>query len=123
MLGKPSGADLQLGLVTCPALYAWEEHPEMGELIQRKFQDPGDVELVRTTHTRNIFGGRTNSSPSGTGLRYSFIFVATLADPCSEVCGQGEGGTNATAGERIEDCVGNVNRDCYWAQELMLCRK
>ncbi|KAJ7922840.1 terpenoid synthase [Mycena leptocephala] len=26
-LGKPGGADLQLGLATGPALYAWEEHP------------------------------------------------------------------------------------------------
>jgi hexaprenyl-diphosphate synthase len=48
-LGKPSGADLQLGLVTCPALFAWEEHPEMGTLILRKFEKPGDVELVRTS--------------------------------------------------------------------------
>ena len=46
-LGKPGGADLQLGLATGPALYAWEEHPEMGELIHRKFQNPGDVERVR----------------------------------------------------------------------------
>jgi len=46
-LGKPGGADLNLGLATGPALYAWEEHPEMGELIQRKFEQPGDVELVR----------------------------------------------------------------------------
>jgi hypothetical protein len=46
-LGKPGGADLNLGLATGPALYAWEEHPEMGELIQRKFEQPGDVEQVR----------------------------------------------------------------------------
>ena len=45
-LGKPGGADLNLGLATGPALYAWEEH-KMGELIQRKFEHPGDVELVR----------------------------------------------------------------------------
>jgi hexaprenyl-diphosphate synthase len=45
-LGKPSGADLQLGLATGPALYAWEEHQEMGELIQRKFRKTGDVKLV-----------------------------------------------------------------------------
>ena len=45
-LGKPGGADLQLGLATGPALFAWEEHPEMGPLIKRKFQKPGDVELV-----------------------------------------------------------------------------
>ncbi|TFK72831.1 terpenoid synthase [Pluteus cervinus] len=46
-LGKPGGADLQLGLATGPALFAWEEHPEMGELIGRKFESPGDVELAR----------------------------------------------------------------------------
>ena len=45
-LGKPGGADLQLGLVTGPALFAWEEHPQMGPLIQRKFENPGDVDLV-----------------------------------------------------------------------------
>ena len=45
-LGKPGGADLQLGLATGPALFAWEEHPEMGPLIKRKFEQPGDVELV-----------------------------------------------------------------------------
>jgi hexaprenyl-diphosphate synthase len=45
-LGKPGGADLQLGLATGPALYAWEEHPEMGPLILRKFEQEGDVEMV-----------------------------------------------------------------------------
>jgi hexaprenyl-diphosphate synthase len=45
-LGKPAGADLQLGLTTGPALYAWEEYPEMGELIERKFEQRGDVERV-----------------------------------------------------------------------------
>ncbi len=46
-LGKPGGADLQLGLATGPALFAWEEHPQMGPLIERKFNQPGDVELAR----------------------------------------------------------------------------
>ncbi|KAF7794344.1 hypothetical protein EIP86_005478 [Pleurotus ostreatoroseus] len=46
-LGKPGGADLQLGLATGPALFAWEEHPEMGPLIERKFKQTGDVELAR----------------------------------------------------------------------------
>ena len=45
-LGKPGGADLSLGLATGPALYAWEEYPEMGILIQRMFKEPGDVEMV-----------------------------------------------------------------------------
>lgn len=45
-LGKPGGADLRLGLATGPALYAWEEHAAMGPLIERKFEEEGDVELV-----------------------------------------------------------------------------
>ena len=45
-LGKPGGADLQLGLATGPALFAWEEHPAMGPLIERKFSQEGDVEMV-----------------------------------------------------------------------------
>ncbi|KAJ3576823.1 hypothetical protein NP233_g158 [Leucocoprinus birnbaumii] len=43
-LGKPGNADLQLGLATAPALYAWEEFPEMGEMIGRKFESKGDVD-------------------------------------------------------------------------------
>lgn len=39
---------MQLGLATGPALYAWEEHPELGPLIERKFEKEGDVELVRS---------------------------------------------------------------------------
>ncbi|KAF5356950.1 hypothetical protein D9756_006372 [Leucocoprinus leucothites] len=46
-LGKPGNADLQLGLATAPALYAWEEFPEMGALIGRKFESLGDVEKAR----------------------------------------------------------------------------
>ena len=46
-LGKPSqGADLKLGLATAPALFAWEEFPEMGEMVMRKFEEEGDVERV-----------------------------------------------------------------------------
>lgn len=46
-LGKPGGgADLKLGLATAPALYAWDEFPELGELIERKFERDGDVDRV-----------------------------------------------------------------------------
>ncbi|ODV98207.1 hypothetical protein PACTADRAFT_37494 [Pachysolen tannophilus NRRL Y-2460] len=46
-LGKPSGADLKLGLATAPVLYAWKERPELGPMIGRKFSEPGDVETAR----------------------------------------------------------------------------
>jgi len=42
-LGKPSGADLKLGLATAPVLFASEQHPELEKLIRRKFSKEGDV--------------------------------------------------------------------------------
>jgi hexaprenyl-diphosphate synthase len=46
-LGKPGyGTDLKLGLATAPTLYAWEEHPEMAELVARRFKREGDVDRV-----------------------------------------------------------------------------
>ena len=41
-MGKPTGADLELGLATAPVLYAAEEHPELNALIERRFKQPGD---------------------------------------------------------------------------------
>lgn len=46
-LGKPSGADLSLGLATAPVLYAWEEYPELGPMIARKFSEKDDVIRAR----------------------------------------------------------------------------
>ena len=43
-LGKPAGADLELGIATAPVLYAWKEDPSLGPLIQRNFSQSGDVE-------------------------------------------------------------------------------
>lgn len=48
-LGKPAGADLELGLATAPLLFAWKERPELGELIGRKFSHEGDVVRARET--------------------------------------------------------------------------
>ena len=45
-LGKPAGADLELGLATAPLLFAWKERPELGRLVGRKFIEPGDVDEV-----------------------------------------------------------------------------
>lgn len=46
-LGKPSGADLQLGLATAPLLFAWRENEKLGALVGRKFAGVGDVQMVR----------------------------------------------------------------------------
>ncbi|KUI61549.1 putative hexaprenyl pyrophosphate synthase, mitochondrial [Cytospora mali] len=46
-LGKPAGADLELGLATAPLLFAWKTRPELGELVGRKFAGEGDVARAR----------------------------------------------------------------------------
>jgi len=43
-LGKPGLQDMALGLSTAPVLYAAEDHPELQELIARKFGEAGDVQ-------------------------------------------------------------------------------
>ena len=45
-LGKPSGADLSLGLATAPVLFAAQEFPELNDVICRRFQCPGDVDTT-----------------------------------------------------------------------------
>ena len=50
-LGKPAGADLQLGLATAPLLFAWKDQGELGALVGRKFAEEGDVEKVSRKKT------------------------------------------------------------------------
>lgn len=45
-LGKPAGADLELGLATAPLLFAWRDNSELGVLVGRKFSQEGDVAKV-----------------------------------------------------------------------------
>ncbi|KAI9758250.1 MAG: 26S proteasome non-ATPase regulatory subunit [Chaenotheca gracillima] len=47
VLGKPAGADLELGLATAPLLFAWREQEELGALVGRKFAQEGDVQRAR----------------------------------------------------------------------------
>ncbi|KAI4729347.1 decaprenyl-diphosphate synthase subunit 1 [Aureobasidium sp. EXF-10728] len=42
-LGKPAGADLELGLATAPLLFAWKDNKELGTLVGRRFAEDGDV--------------------------------------------------------------------------------
>ncbi|DBA66003.1 TPA: hypothetical protein ACH3X2_003014 [Trebouxia sp. C0005] len=42
-LGKPNLNDIKSGVVTAPVLYAAEQHPELIDMIQRKFKADGDV--------------------------------------------------------------------------------
>jgi hexaprenyl-diphosphate synthase len=45
-LGKPAGADLELGLATAPLIFAWKNNKELGTLVGRKFSQEGDVSRV-----------------------------------------------------------------------------
>jgi decaprenyl-diphosphate synthase subunit 1 len=47
IMGKPTTADLRLGLATAPVLFAAQEHSELNALIMRRFSEPGDVETAR----------------------------------------------------------------------------
>lgn len=53
-LGKPAGADLELGLATAPLLFAWRNNKELGTLVGRKFSEPGDVQKVCKTDTPKL---------------------------------------------------------------------
>ena len=52
-LGKPAASDLASGYLTAPALYALEEKPALGTLIEREFSEEGDLaqalDLVRAS--------------------------------------------------------------------------
>ncbi|KAI9723644.1 MAG: hypothetical protein M1812_000944 [Candelaria pacifica] len=52
-LGKPAGADLELGLATAPLLFAWKENQELGALVGRKFREEGDVQRARHLVSRS----------------------------------------------------------------------
>ncbi|XP_076146884.1 all trans-polyprenyl-diphosphate synthase PDSS1 [Alosa pseudoharengus] len=43
-LGKPSAADLRLGLATGPVLFACQQFPELHAMIMRRFSTSGDVD-------------------------------------------------------------------------------
>lgn len=50
-LGKPAGADLELGLATAPLLFAWKDNSSLGQLVGRKFSQEGDVQKVSMLRT------------------------------------------------------------------------
>ncbi|KAI8767884.1 decaprenyl-diphosphate synthase subunit 1 [Biomphalaria glabrata] len=47
VMGKPTAADLKLGLATAPVLFAAQEFPELHPMIMRRFTVDGDVETAR----------------------------------------------------------------------------
>ncbi len=67
-LGKPAGADLELGLATAPLLFAWKDNRELGVLVGRKFSAEGDVETARDIVARS------------TGLEQTRVLAQEYAD-------------------------------------------
>ncbi|KAK3032358.1 hypothetical protein RJ639_035409 [Escallonia herrerae] len=45
-LGKGSLSDIRHGIVTAPILFAIEEFPDLRAVVDRGFENPGDVDLV-----------------------------------------------------------------------------
>lgn len=46
ILGKPALNDVKAGVITCPLLYASDEHPELLPVIKRKLTSDGDVDIA-----------------------------------------------------------------------------
>ncbi|KAG6031301.1 hypothetical protein E4U41_007624 [Claviceps citrina] len=80
-LGKPAGADLELGLATAPLLFAWKQNPELGALVGRKFEMKGDVEKARQLVLQSDGIEQTRALAQD----YSDKAIAAIADfPASE---------------------------------------
>ena len=45
-MGKPTAADVKLGLATAPVLFAAHQYPVLNSVIMRRFSKPGDLELT-----------------------------------------------------------------------------
>lgn len=67
-LGKPAGADLELGLATAPLLFAWKDNKELGTLVGRRFAEQGDVKRVSFHNllntTRNMLTNKRHTTLS-----------------------------------------------------------
>ncbi|MDJ0899218.1 MAG: solanesyl diphosphate synthase [Xenococcus sp. MO_188.B8] len=48
VLGKPAGSDLASGNLTAPVLYAMEEEPYLGVVIEREFSENNDLDKALT---------------------------------------------------------------------------
>ncbi|KNA06450.1 hypothetical protein SOVF_180910 [Spinacia oleracea] len=45
-LGKGSLSDIRHGIITAPLLFAIEEFPQLGEVVQRGLENPADIDLA-----------------------------------------------------------------------------
>jgi geranylgeranyl pyrophosphate synthase len=120
-LGKPAGADLELGLATAPLLFAWETRPELGRLVGRKFSAEGDVQMVETAlvqifwHVLTVFSGprdrqaerriEADSSPSTRLCRPGYICDRLL----SRRRGQRRSGGNVCQSDATKEMISSIH--------------
>jgi hexaprenyl-diphosphate synthase len=87
-LGKPAGADLELGLATAPLLFAWKTMPELGALVGRKFEKEGDVNRVSPSKPLRRGKQRLTTAP-GTGIGHAKRRYRADASLGGGLCGAG----------------------------------
>lgn len=92
-LGKPAAADLQLGLATAPVLFATKQFPELNDLINRRFSEPGDVEKAFNCaiqsggleETRKLARNHCNEAIDSLAHLNNSIYKSTLINLCDTV--------------------------------------
>ncbi|XP_019320850.2 all trans-polyprenyl-diphosphate synthase PDSS1 isoform X2 [Panthera pardus] len=75
-MGKPTSADLKLGLATGPVLFACQQFPEMNAMIMRRFSLPGDVDRAQQYVLQEQHGNVRKEKDAGTqtsGMNYSLM--------------------------------------------------
>jgi hexaprenyl-diphosphate synthase len=112
-LGKPAGADLELGLATAPLLFAWKDNKSLGKLVGRKFSEEGDVVRVCNRFHPWQIGTCANKNP-GTRDRLCKHRARTNTRTSPRVRRQSDRSYQRLSGERSEDWV---DRDVYQGHE------
>ena len=82
-LGKPSLADVKLGIATYPVLLARRKYPSLGPMIERKFSQPGDIEYALGCVQESNAVAKTRELAMNYCKRAADVVRATL-DPSPE---------------------------------------
>ena len=72
-MGKPTAADLRLGLATAPVLFAAQKHLELNPMIMRRFSEEGDVGRARELVAQ--------VSQSDEQYIYAFYLICIVGNP------------------------------------------
>jgi hexaprenyl-diphosphate synthase len=105
-LGKPAGADLELGLATAPLLFAWKDNQSLGKLVGRKFAKEGDVQRVSLPFSFSFLLFRLDMR-SSIGVGYEVVDHANSSLQARELVTQSTGleQTRALAQEYVDKAI------------------